>query len=82
MRCGGVVAASDIAVHRDVFGAAAEYFSPYASGETAAAIARIIDPVQRARRDELIEIGAEVSQRYLPERILPEWSRFLRNLPK
>jgi hypothetical protein len=77
MRCGGVVAASDIAVHRDVFGEAAEYFSPYAVPAIVAAIRRIVGSEALARRDELLRLGDEVSSRYVPERILPQWQAFL-----
>lgn len=77
MRCGGVVAASDIAVHRDVFGPAAEYFSPYAVPDLVGAIRRIVGPGTEARQDELRGIGDEISSRYLPERILPQWQAFL-----
>ena len=80
MRCGGAVAASDIAVHREVYGDAAEYFSPYSVVDVAGAIRRVIDPAQPARRQELIEAGAGVSARYLPETILPKWKAFLETL--
>lgn len=80
MRCGGVVAASDIPVHREVFGAAAEYFSPYSAGLMAGAVQRVIAPGADARRAELMAAGAEVSARYLPERILPQWKAFLGRL--
>jgi glycosyltransferase involved in cell wall biosynthesis len=80
MRCGGVVAASDIPVHREVFGAAAEYFNPYSTQDMADAITRLIDPQHSARRQGLIEQGASVSSRYLPERIVPQWQRFLKRV--
>ena len=80
MRCGGVVAASDIAVHREVFGDAAEYFSPYAATELAAALAGIIAPEAATRRRVLAQQGEEVSARYLPERVLPQWQSFLTSI--
>ena len=80
MRCGGAVAASDIPVHRDVFDAAAEYFSPYSASEIARAIVRVIDPASAQRRQQLVNEGAQVSARYLPERILPQWQAFLDTL--
>ncbi len=82
MRCGGVVAASDIAVHRDVFGDATEYFSPYAVPDIVAAIRRIVGPGSDARRDELRALGDEISSRYLPERILPQWQAFLTQISR
>lgn len=82
MRCGGVVAASDIAVHRDIFDQAAEYFSPYSSGQLASSLKRLIGLDAAARRAELVQSGAEVSERYLPEKVLPQWRRFLDALPR
>jgi glycosyltransferase involved in cell wall biosynthesis len=81
MRCGGVVAASDISVHREVYDDAAEYFSPYSADDAAAAIGRIIHPSQVERRQQLCGAGARVSANYLPERILPRWEAFLQALP-
>ena len=80
MRCGGAVAASDIPVHRDVYGDAAEYFSPYSARGMAQALARVIDPAQAPRRQQLVDEGAVISARYLPERILPRWQDFLASL--
>ena len=80
MRCGGAVVASDIAVHRDVYGDAAQYFNPYAAQQAAMAIAQLIDPSEPARQLELVGRGAKVSKRYLPEVILPQWRAFLQQL--
>jgi glycosyltransferase involved in cell wall biosynthesis len=80
MRCGGAVAASDIPVHHDVYGAAAEYFSPYAPEDIAQAIERVIAPSARARRDELVRTGAEVAARYMPDAVLPQWQSFFTQL--
>lgn len=80
MRSGGAVAASDIPVHRDVYDNAAEFFNPYSARSIAEALVRVIDPDHAARRSALIEAGAVVSARYLPERILPQWEAFLSGL--
>lgn len=80
MRCGGVVAASDIPVHREIYEHAAEYFNPYSTDDVAQAVARLLDPQQEGRRRALVAAGAEVSARYLPERVLPQWHRFLAGL--
>jgi glycosyltransferase involved in cell wall biosynthesis len=80
MRCGGVVAASAIAAHRDTYEDACEYFSPYASGQMVAALKGLIDPRSQERRQALQRRGAEVSARYLPERILPAWQDFLHRI--
>lgn len=77
MRCGGVIAASDIAVHREVYGNAAEYFDPYDTTSLVQALRRLIDaPDSDARREALRGIGAEQSADYLPERIVPQWEAF------
>ena len=80
MRCGGVVAASDIPVHRGVFGAACEYFTPYSSDDIARALCALLGPDAQPRRESLREEGARVAEQYLPERILPQWREFLRNV--
>ena len=80
MRSGGIVAASDIRVHREVYGAASEYFSPYSAQEMAATIARLIAPDSEARRLALREEGARVTDQYLPGRVLPQWHDFLRRV--
>jgi hypothetical protein len=78
MRSGGAVAASDIQVHREVFGDAAEYFNPYSVGALTRAIESVIDPARSARRAELMEKGAIVAARYSHDAILPKWQSFLR----
>ncbi len=77
MRCGGVVLASDIPVHRDVYGAASEYFNPYSVDDLEQALVRLMSPAAASRRAELIEEGERVSLQYTPERILPQWHGFL-----
>jgi glycosyltransferase involved in cell wall biosynthesis len=78
MRSGGAVVASDIAVHREVYRDAAEYFNPYAAVDLARALTAVIAPDAAGRRRELVALGAAVGQRYLPERIAPQWEAFLR----
>jgi glycosyltransferase involved in cell wall biosynthesis len=80
MRCGGVVVASDIPVHREVYDDAAEYFSPYSVAEAAAAVARVIDLSHAERQQQLVNAGARVSAHYLPDRVLTQWQDFLTGL--
>ncbi len=80
MRCGGVVAASDIPVHREVYGAASEYFNAYSPREMADAIAGLLDPHAQGRRAALVAEGARVAARYLPEHVLPQWREFLQRV--
>jgi len=80
MRCGGVVVASDIPVHREIFAEGSEYFSPYSIEETAEAITKLISPGNEGRRDELRRCGEAVSARFLPDRIIPKWKELLREI--
>jgi glycosyltransferase involved in cell wall biosynthesis len=77
MKCGGAVVASDIAVHREVYADAAEYFNPYSADDLARAIKAVIDPAHSRRREELVARGAVVARRYSYEVILPKWEAFL-----
>jgi glycosyltransferase involved in cell wall biosynthesis len=77
MRSGGVVLASDIPVHREVFGDGALYFMPYSGSELAAAVAEIASPDAQPLRETLVRRGIAVSDRYQCERLLPQWQDFL-----
>ena len=80
MRCGGVVAASDIPVHRGVFGDACEYFTPYSSDDLARALSGLLGPDAEPGARPCGRKARRVAEQYLPERILPQWSEFLRNV--
>ena len=82
MRCGGVVASSDIPVHRDVYGAASEYFNPYSADDVAHVVGRLLVPSAAPRRAQLVAAGASVSEQYVPERILPQWQAFLERVAR
>ena len=79
MRCGGAVVASRIPVHQEVYGDAAEFFSPYSTVELVKAINVVIGQENGERRNELVMKGAAVSAQYLPEEILPKWREFLQS---
>ena len=79
MRCGGAVVASRIPVHQEVYGDAAEFFSPYSTVELVAAIGAVVGEENVERRNDLVAKGAAVSTRYLPEKILPRWRDFLQS---
>ncbi len=74
---GGVVVASDIGVHREIYADAAEYFNPYSVEDLARAIKGVIDPARSMRREELVIGGARVARRYACDAILPKWREFL-----
>lgn len=80
MASGGVVAASDIPVHREVCGDAAAYFNAYAPVEMAAVIARLIAPDAEHQRTLLRNLGQEVAKTYRPDRVLPQWRTFLQRV--
>lgn len=82
MRCGGgVVAASDIPVHREVFGDAAEYFDPYDTASVVDCLHGLVAAEDaQSRRDGLRARGLEQSARYLPDRIVPQWMDFLQKV--
>ena len=81
MRCAGVVVASDIPVHREVYGEAAEYFDPYDTSSIVAALRRLIDaPDAKDRCEALRTAGIEQSSAYMPDRIAPKWLDFLKQV--
>jgi len=78
MRSGGVVIASGIPVHREIYGDAAVYFDPYSTAELVAATKQVLYGGQASGvQEHLRHQGREVSQRYLPAQILPLWDRYL-----
>lgn len=77
MASGGVVVASNIAVHREIYGDAAQYFSPYSSDELSAAIREVGEPSSNSRRETLITKGKARARLYSREVILPQWESFL-----
>jgi glycosyltransferase involved in cell wall biosynthesis len=79
MKSGGAVVASDIAVHREIYADAAEFFNPYSVDALLHAIQSVIDPTYNTRRDELVAAGAVVAERYTHESIVPKWHSFLQS---
>ena len=58
----------------------AAYFTPYSSDDIARGIGTLLGPDTERRRGALREEGARVAEKYLPERIMPQWREFLRNV--
>jgi glycosyltransferase involved in cell wall biosynthesis len=77
MISGGAVVASDLPVHREVYGQAAELFNPYSAADLVRALIAVIDPAHANRRAQLMVTGAEVARRYACEPILSKWQDFL-----
>ncbi len=82
MRSGGLVAASDIPVHREIYADAAEYFDPYSTTPLVETLIAMLAPNGAALCEKLHRQGDAVSGRYLPERISPEWQTFLERVAR
>ena len=81
MRCGGVVIASDIPVHREIYANAAEYFDPYCTVSLASTIKKVLYEQNTSHvQEQLRANGKKVSARYLPENILPQWLSFFKKI--
>jgi hypothetical protein len=80
MKCGCVVAASDIPVHREIYGEAAVYFDPYDAADATAQFARLIDPGAQSLRADLVTHGLAVGQLYTEQAIIPQWVEFFSRL--
>jgi len=85
MCSGGVTAASEIPVHREIYEDAAEYFDPYSTKSAVECLKRMIYSSESdALRARLEKSAEEISCRYTPEVIMPKWEAFLekvRNSP-
>ena len=80
MRSGGLLIASDIPVHREIFGDGALYFDPYDSVSCKDAIAHILNAKMDSKEIlQLRSMGEVISGKYLPEYIMPQWLDFIEN---
>jgi len=77
MASGGTVIASDIPVHREIYGDAALYFDPYSVEELSAAMARMLGDGGDATREHLRHAAASVVNRYRPEALVRKWEAAL-----
>jgi glycosyltransferase involved in cell wall biosynthesis len=81
MRSGGITVASDIAVHREIYDDAATYFDPYSTISLVNVLrATLYSDTSTETQERLQRRGKEVSARYLPEVILPQWQAFIEQL--
>lgn len=80
MCCGTPVIASDIPVHRGVYGEAAEYCDPYRSETLARAIERVCFPGTSPIRSELIQRGLRRVYRYQIRGVSAQWRALLAEL--
>lgn len=79
MACGGVIVASDISVHREVYGEAARYFDPYCVLQQAEAIESVLTP-GNSLRHQLKATGLKQVTHYQPSAIKPQWADFFENI--
>ena len=78
MASGGIVASSDIPVHREVFRDASTYFDPYSTASLVQCLNGMLYGDDRESvRGRLLEAGRQVAALYRPEKILPRWRDFL-----
>jgi len=83
MASGGVVVASDIPAHREIYGDAAVFFDPYSTGSLVDALERTLCRADSETfQSELRRKGAEVATRYEPSRILPKWHALLQRVQR
>jgi glycosyltransferase involved in cell wall biosynthesis len=80
MASGGVVASSDLRVHREVFGDASAYFDPYSPVQMAELMKRMLSEEGAGEREILRKAGERVSALYRPSKVLPQWQSFLQGL--
>ena len=80
--CGGVVAASNLPVHREIYGDAADYFNPYATEDLVRVLSHLLGPDAQPRRHALAGRGAAVAARYQPDQVLPRWQQLLDTLAR
>lgn len=81
MRSGGIVIASDIAVHHEVYADAAEYFVPRCIASLVSALKMVLYAPDATLTQERLHVrGKDVSSRYLPQNILPQWESFLKRV--
>lgn len=76
---GGVVAASDIPVHREVYGNAAVYFNPYATDSCLAALEQFLT-ADAGRLADLRSAGRRVGAAYTADAVGPRWEAFFEGL--
>jgi hypothetical protein len=82
MRSGGVVIASGIPVHREIYGDASAYFDPYSAEDAAAVIGNVLSDESLGLREQLRVAGARAAARYTSEHLLSQWEGFFHELKK
>jgi glycosyltransferase involved in cell wall biosynthesis len=77
MRSGGIVVASDIPVHREIYDDAALFCNAYSQEEMARTLGHVLSAQALAERERLRARGQQVAERYTLHAVLPRWQSFL-----
>ena len=82
MRSGGVIAASDIPVHREVYEDAAAYFNPYDTGSLINTLKRFTGGTASAKkaRAQLRSISAKVAEKFSVNHSVERWKSLLQQI--
>jgi glycosyltransferase involved in cell wall biosynthesis len=81
MKCGCPVAASDIPVHREIYGQAAAYFNTYSAADASQCLSGLLQAPSHEQRQLLRTLGLQTGQRYSESAILPQWADLFAQLP-
>lgn len=76
MKCGGQVVASNIPVHKEVFGEGSAYFDPYSVREAVEVIESVFNRSE-GERLEVQQVADAVAAQYSFQSILPQWRDYL-----
>lgn len=80
--CGAPLAASDIPVHREVYGDGARYFDPYSTAAMADTIEALIKADPHHAGGELATRAIRNAQQYRREAIAPQWNELFKRLSR
>ena len=80
MLCGGKVAASNIPVHREVYGSAAVYFDPYSIDDQSNVIESLVSPENATFAATLSVQGRQWGMRYQKDAIISQWEDFFERI--
>jgi glycosyltransferase involved in cell wall biosynthesis len=80
MRCAGIVIASDIPAHREIYGNGALYFNPYDVLALTNAMRTVLEPAQDTWREAMHSEGFRVSAQYDSKVIVPLWESMFERL--
>ena len=83
MKCECPILSSDIPVHREIYGAASEYFSAYSVSDAVNALQKLLSSEWAEARKQRVGYGTQISRNYSSAEIQPKWIDFLsRKNPK